>query len=138
MAVSLSRLLATPCSNANPLLIAMKKLFSLALASLLLLPSCSVRLMDMTVVTTKNIDLNNLQGYITATNGRVNGKTTRHVVCLIPLGGLNYKDAVDDAIQKNGSSCVGLSNAVLKAVGWNVLLYGQESIVVEGDPIYKK
>lgn len=119
-------------------MIAMKKLFFLALASLLMLPSCSVRLMDMTVVTTKNIDLNNPQGYVTSTNGRVKGKTTRHVVCLIPLGGLNYKDAVDDAIQKNGSDCVGLSNAVLRAEGWSLILYGQNSIVVEGDPIYKK
>lgn len=116
----------------------MKKLFFLALASLFMLPSCSVRLMDMTVVTTKNIDLNNLQGYVTSTNARVKGKTTRHVIFLIPFGDLNYKDAVDDAIHKNGSNCVGLSNAVLRREDWNVFLYGQSSIVVEGDPIYKK
>ncbi len=123
------------------MMIAMKKLFFLALASLLMLPSCSARrLMDMTVVSTKNIDLNNPQGYVTSTNGRVKGKTTRHFVCLIPLGWLklNYEDAVDDAIQKNGSNCVGLSNAVFQAESWSALFYGQDSIVVEGDPIYKK
>lgn len=116
----------------------MKKLLFLALASLLVLPSCSVHLMDMTMVTTKNIDLNNMKGYETLTNGRVRGKTTRHVVCLLPFGTLNYEDAVDDAIRKSGSECVGLSNAVLRVEGWNVILYGQNSIVVEGDPIYKK
>lgn len=105
----------------------------------LLCCSCSTRLMDMTAVSTKNIDLNSLNGYTTAVNSRVKGEDTVHIISFIPLGFPNAQDAVDRAIEKNGSSCVGLSNAVLHNEWWWIpLIYGQEKIIVEGDPIYKK
>lgn len=95
--------------------------------------------MDMTAVSTKNIDLNSLNGYTTAVNSRVKGEDTVHIISFIPLGFPNAQDAVDRAIEKNGSSCVGLSNAVLHNEWWWIpLIYGQEKIIVEGDPIYKK
>lgn len=114
------------------------KLFICSLVMGLLCCSCSTRLMDVTAVSTKNIDLNNMKGYSTAVNSRVKGEDVVHIVCFIPLGIPNAQEAVDKAIEKNGSSCVGLSNAVFHYKGWWIpLIYGQEKIIVEGDPIYK-
>lgn len=117
----------------------MKRYFYLMAAAALLLSSCQTRLMDMTIATTKNIDLNNVNQYTTVPNARVHGEDSKHIVTVIPLGFPSVKEAIDRAVEQNGSNCVGLSNVVFYESSWYIpLLYGRVSIIAEGDPIYKR
>lgn len=117
----------------------MKRNLTVLVASLLLLCSCQTRLMDMTIATTKNIDLNNVQQYATLPNARVRGENSTHIITVIPLGYPSVKEAIDRAVEQNGSNCVGLSNVVFYESSWYIpLLYGRITVTAEGDPIYKR
>lgn len=114
-------------------------LMTLTLTSLLALSSCTTRLMDLTVTSSKNIDLNDPQGYVVSNNSRTRGKDTSHIVLFFPLGYPDVKEAMDRAIEKNGHNAVGLSNMTLESKWWYIpFIYGQMIYTVEGDPIYKK
>lgn len=116
----------------------MKKLTLLLLATTLL-SSCSTRLLDVTILSTKNIDLNYVQGYTTNTNQRVTGQNTSHIISFIPLGYPSAKEAADRAVECNGTQCVGLTNATFTEKWWWIpFIYGQITLEVEGDPIMKK
>lgn len=132
---------ATLSTSANPQPILMNKTLCLtALAAALLGTSCQTRLMDMTIATTKNIDLNNVNQYATLPNARIRGDNTSHIVTVIPLGGYpSVKEAIDRAVEQNGSNCVGLSNVVFYETSWYIpLIYGRVTVTAEGDPIYKR
>lgn len=117
----------------------MKHKLTVLAAAALLLCSCTTRLMDMTIATTKNIDLNNVNQYATLPNARVKGEHNTHIVTIIPLGYPSVKEAIDRAVEQNGSNCVGLSNVVFYESSWYIpLLYGRITITAEGDPIYKR
>lgn len=119
----------------------MKKSITLILSILALssLTSCSNRLLDVTILSTKNIDLNNLSGYNTDTNKRVTGENYTDIICFIPLGYPSAKEAADRAIEQQGGKCVGLTNATLTERWWYIpLIYGRIYLEVEGDPIMKK
>ncbi len=105
----------------------------------LLSASCTTRIADTTVISTKNINLENTEGFTTAYNARVKGQDKKHIVICIPFGTPNVKEAIDRAIEKGGSNCVGLANAALE-YNWFYIpyVYGQTGYTVEGDPIYKK
>lgn len=113
--------------------------FSLALSALLVFPSCTTRMMDLTVASSKNIDLNNKVGYTVANNTRSRGSASSHIVLFIPLGLPSVREAMDRAIEKNGSNAVALSNMTLESSWWWIpFIYGRITYTVEGDPIYKK
>ena len=117
----------------------MKKHTLLLLLATALLSSCSNRLLDVTILSTKNIDLNNVRGYTTNTNQRVTGGATTHIISFIPLGYPSAKEAADRAVECNGSQCVGLTNATFTEKWWWIpFIYGQITLEVEGDPIMKK
>lgn len=54
----------------------------------------------------------------------------------IPLGFPNMKEAIDKAIEKYPGA-IGLVDGVVKSKGWTAILYGQNSYVVEGTPLYE-
>ncbi len=115
------------------------KTASLCLAALALLPSCTTRLLDLTVTSSKNIDLNNKEGYVVSNNARTRGSDTQHIIFCFPLGMPDVREAMDKAIEKNGNNAVALSNMTLESTWWWIpFIYGQLTYTVEGDPIYKK
>ncbi len=115
------------------------KTLTLAAATLLALPSCTTRIMDLTVTSSKNIDLNYKPGYVVSDNARTSGKDTTHFALFFPLGTPNVREAMDKAIEKNGNNAVALSNMTLTTKWWYIpFIYGQFTYVVEGDPVYKK
>ncbi len=119
----------------------MKRILTLcaAAAALCTLPSCVYRIADLTFASTKNIDMNSPTGYSTSHNARVTGKDTSHYVIAFPISSCNAKEAIDKAVEKCGTNCVGLSNVVLSYGWWYIpYIYGQEWYKVEGDPVYKK
>ncbi|MCC8148516.1 hypothetical protein [Akkermansia sp.] len=116
------------------------KIKHLLLASFALLAvSCTNRLADLTVASTKNMDLKHTAGYTTNYNVRSKGEDKKHIVLFFPTGFPNVKEAIDNAIEKNGPNCVGLTNATLEEKWFYIpFIYGQISFVAEGDPIMRK
>lgn len=116
----------------------MKRFAFLAGAVLMLagMSSCSHRLTDFTVISTKNVPLGNEAASLQKANQRVKGIDRTHSILFIPLGMPNMKEAIDKAIEKYPGA-IGLVDGVVKSKGWSVLLYGQSSYVVEGTPLYE-
>lgn len=118
----------------------MKSISLLSMAVLAALGcSCTQRLCDFTVASTKNMDLKHAAGYTTSYNVRSKGEDRKHIIFFIPTGIPNMKEAIDRAIEKNGPQCVGLANATLEEKWWYIpLIYGQVSYIIEGDPVMRK
>jgi hypothetical protein len=100
-----------------------------AIALVLACTGCRTRLGDMSVVSTRhanleNIDLSTLPEARTAV-----GKSSRPVFLLIPLGFPNLEDAIDEALEQGEGDL--MIDAVIYAEGWWFLV-GQNGIVVEG------
>lgn len=112
-------------------------LFVLTGITLLSSVSCTTRIADFTVVSTKNMDLNHSKGYYTSLNDRISGIDKNHILICVPTNPqLSWKEAVDKAIESR-NSCVGLSNATIEMGTFYIpLLYGETWYKVEGDLIY--
>lgn len=109
-----------------------------AVVAIVALGSCTNRLTDFTVISTKNFPIGgNYQPVIEKAQQRVKGKDTKHMVLFIPLGFPNLKAAIDKAIESYPGA-IGLADGVVKSSGWSAILYGQSSYIVEGTPIYDK
>lgn len=115
----------------------MKKALSLsALASVvLILGSCTHRLTDFTVISTKNVPLGIESTKIKKADTRVKGVDKSHIILFLPIGSPNMKEAIDKAIHQH-PGCVGLADGVVKSSFWDAILYGQSSYIVEGTPLY--
>lgn len=73
-----------------------------------LLGGCSTRIADLTVASSKNMDLN--RGNFVR-GKRVEGSSIVPVI-IVPFGTANLKEAIDNAIEREPCA-VGLSNAVI-------------------------
>lgn len=109
----------------------MKKIVVAGLAALMV-TGCSTRIADLTVVSTKNFNLNSGNLEI---GSRVKGASTAPVV-FFPLGQPNLKEAVDNAIEKD-SCAVGLSDVVIYYNQY-AFIFGSISISVKGNLILDK
>lgn len=116
----------------------MKKsiIITLALFTLAGFVSCTHRLTDFTVISTKNVPLgegvnNNFQ----KGTKRVKGEDVSHMVLCLPLGYPNMKEAIDRAIEAVPGA-IGLADGVVKSSSWTCLFYGQNKYIVEGTPLF--
>jgi hypothetical protein len=103
----------------------MKKLrisFAIALTTMLMMSSCTTRLVDFTVISSKNIALN---------FDKSDGKRTEGQSMNVFFIGVNIKDAIDDALQKAGPNYDMLVDGVLRSKQFP--FYG--GYVVEGTAI---
>lgn len=108
----------------------------LALTALIIgiigLSGCSIRMMDLTVGSSKNFDINsgNLQK-----GERITGEDSVPMFLMIPFGAPNMKEAVDSAIEKDHCA-VGLSDMVITQNNHTLLmLIGSFGYEVEGNLI---
>lgn len=115
----------------------MKKFLFPALLTVLLLSldSCTHRLTDFTVISTKNVPLGTKGEQLKKGQKRVKGTHKTHTIIFFPTGTPNMKEAIDRAIEQHPGA-VGLVDGVLKHKSWWALLYGQSSYIVEGTPLY--
>ncbi len=96
--------------------------------------SCSYRMLDFTLVSTKNVDLSKASSFERGKQ-RVEGEDMVHIVIYVPIGRPNLKEAVDRAIEST-PGCIALVDGVIYSKFWWVpLLYGQSSFLVEGTPL---
>ena len=113
----------------------MKKLkFSFIVLSIFILSSCSHRLIDFTIISTKNISLTKGESFVRGEN-RVKGTDVVHWIIFFSTGEINIKEAVDKAIEST-PRCVALLDGVIYTKFWWIpFIYGQEAVIVEGLPL---
>lgn len=99
-----------------------------------MLSSCTHRLTDFTVISTKNVPIGVGPKELVKADVRVKGVDKKHVVLFIPLGTPNLKEAIDKAIESYPGA-IGLTDGVVKSSWWDALLYGQQKYIVEGTPL---
>lgn len=106
----------------------------LCLVCVQILSACSTRIVDYTVISTKNVDISALSNY-SRSDKRVTGTDTAHIILGIPTSQPNMKEAIDRAIETTPGSSV-LVDGVVNLKHWQIpFIYGQISYVVEGTPL---
>ncbi|MEE9338416.1 MAG: hypothetical protein V3U87_10070 [Methylococcaceae bacterium] len=97
----------------------------------LFLSGCTKRVVDFTVISTKNVSIP------TADKGkRITGEDCV-VVILIPFGIPNLKEAIDRTIENAGSEYDALVDGVVYQLNHS-FIFGQQCFRVEGTPINTK
>lgn len=102
--------------------------FGVLLAGMVLLSGCSVRIVDFTAISTKNV---NIQAF--ETGKRVVGEDCAPVV-LFPLAIPNMKTAIDRAIENAGPGYDALTDGVVYSLN-QAFIFGRICYQVEGTPI---
>jgi hypothetical protein len=96
--------------------------------------SCSHRVLDFTLISSKNVDLSKGASFVRGKN-RVEGKDKVHWIIIIPTGTVNIKEAIDRAIEST-PGCVALLDGVIYTKFWWIpYIYGQQSATIEGTPL---
>ncbi len=103
------------------------------LVSTLLVP-CTNRILDFTVVSSKNLDLTKGASFVKG-KSRVTGEDLAHWIIVIPTSEVNIKEALDRAIEST-PGCVALLDGVIYEKFWYFpYVYGQQVVIVEGTPL---
>lgn len=113
----------------------LKKMFLFVAAFMLLATSCTQRLTDFTVISTKNVPIGDRPTDLVKANMRVQGVDKAHII-IVPFKRPDLKEAIDKAIEKYPGA-VALADGVVKHKSWSVFFYGQSSFIVEGTPLYE-
>jgi hypothetical protein len=98
-----------------------------------LVSGCTIRTADMTLMSTRMVNVDRVDLDKLPTTRRVVGEDRKWMVLFIPLGIPHLKDAVDDALNKGNGDL--MTDAVVYQSGWTTLLFGQSVLRVEGDVV---
>lgn len=101
-----------------------------------MLSSCSQRIMDFTLISTKNVDLSKISSY-TKSEKRVTGEDRCFYIYTIPTRIVSIKTAIDKTIEAT-PGCVALVDGVVSTKFWSIILIGKGGYVVEGTPVIEK
>ena len=105
----------------------------LMISLVVLLTACTTRLLDFTVVSSKNIDLSKADSFERG-KSRVEGVDAAWMIIFIPTGIPNMKEAIDRALEKVPGA-VALVDGVVSSKFMYFLLVAQSAYVVEGTPL---
>jgi hypothetical protein len=96
--------------------------------------SCSHRVLDFTLISSKNVDLSKGATFERGKQ-RVEGVDMVHWIICFPTGTVNIKEALDRAIEST-PGCVALLDGVIYTKFWWIpYIYGQQSALIEGTPL---
>jgi hypothetical protein len=109
----------------------MKKAFLPLALGMLLTTGCSTRLVDFTIMSSKNVDLTRVATFERAKN-RVEGTDMAHIIIFIPTGTPNAKEAMDRAIESVPGAVALVDGVITYKFFYIPYIYGQQSYVVEG------
>jgi hypothetical protein len=102
--------------------------------AILALTACSQRLVDFTMISSKNIDMARA-GEFQRGSARIRGEDVKPIIILFPMGEPSAKEAMDNAIE-SVPGAVGLMDGVITSHWWYIpYIYGQFSVEVEGTPL---
>lgn len=98
---------------------------------------CATRVGDLTVASTKNIDIKTGMHRIDSSK-RLVGRDTIHIILFIPTGMYpNMEEAMDNAMEQS-PGVVALSDMSIKRGAFYIpFIYGQDYYEVEGNPVYE-
>lgn len=96
--------------------------------------SCTHRVLDFTLVSTKNVDLTKGADFERGKQ-RVEGTDMIHIIIFIPTGTINIKEAVDRAIETTPGCVALLDGVIYTKFFWIPYIYGQSSATIEGTPL---
>ena len=108
--------------------------FMSLLVTLVLLSSCTHRVTDFTIISTRNVPLGKNATTLAKGETRVKADDTTPIILCFSIGRPNMKEAIDKAIEKYHGA-VALADGVVYYRHWWFLLFGQNSYIVEGTPI---
>jgi hypothetical protein len=98
-------------------------------AAALFLSGCVARILDFTVISTKNVDIPGTRG------AKVEGEDMKSIVIVVPTGQPDVKAAVDQALEKGDADL--LLDGVIYMKQWYIpYIYGQMGFVVEGTAMH--
>ena len=98
------------------------------------LSSCTTRIVDFTIISTKNLDLSKGATFQRG-QSRVEGLDKVYVIVIFPTGTPNVKEAVDRAIE-SVPGAIALLDGVVTQEMWQIpLIYGETGFLVEGTPL---
>jgi hypothetical protein len=100
---------------------------------IVVLSGCVTRLVDFTMISTKNIDLAKGANFQRGPS-RVQGEDSVAIIIFIPTGVPNMKTAIDKAIE-SVPGAVALMDGVVSYKSFYILLFGQYGYIVEGTPL---
>jgi hypothetical protein len=111
----------------------MTKIFLLTLSSIVL-TSCSQRLFDFTIVSTKNINLEKLSS-LEKGSERTSGEDKSSIIIFIPTSTIEIDQAIDNTIE-GIPGCVALLDGVVYSKFWWIpYIYGEQKFVIEATPL---
>ena len=106
-------------------------------AALAILSSCTTRVTDFTVISTKSIDLNQAGKYKKSSN-RVQGEDKKQIITLIPTGNPSAKEAVDKAIESVPNGVALLDGVLTHKWFYIPYIYGEFSYIAEGTVLVER
>lgn len=109
------------------------KLLAIAVLTVFLVTGCSQRIVDFTIISTKNVDISKGAQFERGRD-RVEGTDMIHIILSIPTGVPNLKEAIDKALE-SVPGAVALLDGVVYSKAFYIVLYGQTSYIVEGTPL---
>ena len=112
----------------------MRRMFKMLVVGVTLLgfSGCTTRLVDFTLISTKNVDLSRAANFERG-KSRIAGKDMVAIIIFIPTGAPHMKQAIDRAIEQVPGA-VALVDGVVKAQAW-WFIFGMSGYVVEGTPL---
>ena len=105
----------------------------LMISMVVLLTACTTRLLDFTIVSSKNIDLSKADSFERG-KSRVEGVDNAWIIIFVPTGIPNMKEAVDRALEKVPGA-VALVDGVVSSKFMYFVLVASTGYVVEGTPL---
>ncbi len=114
----------------------MRRFFLLIPLIGLILSSCTSRVMDYTLLSTKDVNFVGSKYFLKAPES-VKGKDTAVYIFVIPTSKLDIKEAIDDAIEQV-PGCVALADVVVYQRTIPLILINTTSYIVKGTPIIDK
>ena len=108
----------------------------LGILFIFMLVGCTRRMIDFTIISSKNIDLSRAAEF-TRGRERVMGRDTAYIIVFVPTGTPHVKEALDRAIEKVPGA-VALVDGVVLSRSWYALVVGANSFIVEGTPLIDK
>lgn len=107
----------------------MKKVL-LAFFGLVLLSGCATRMVDFTIISTKNVDLARLGEF--HRSERVEGVDTRYIIIIIPTGNPSVEEAVDRAIESVPGGVALIDGVLTNKFFYIPYIFGENKYVVTG------
>ncbi len=109
----------------------MKKTVILLLFAVIILAGCTTRMVDFTIISTKNVDLSRAAEFESG-KSRITGEDMAHIIVFIPTGQINIKEAIDNALESVPGAVALLDGVISSKFFYIPYIYGQQSYIVEG------